>query len=95
MLPNARNFQMPVLDYSGKLFFYMICMNLSETADCDFKGLTELSSSVVDTRAIINSHCQITMLCMFVCSWIHHHDIKPLVLSVKLNLIWMSSFHKV
>lgn len=73
----------------------MICMNLSESADCDFKGLTELSPSAVDTWAIINSHCQITVLCMFVCSWIHHRDIKPSVLRVKSNLIWLSSFRNV
>lgn len=68
-------------------------MNLSESADCDFKGLTELSSSAVDTLAVINEHCQITVPCVFVCSWIHHCDIKPSVL--KLNLIWLSSFRNV
>lgn len=54
---------MPVILYRKLNLLLHNCMNLRENADCDFIGLTQLSSSVVDTWAIINSHCQITTLC--------------------------------
>lgn len=58
---------MPVKLFRKRNRLFNVCMNLSQNADCDFKRLSQLSSSVVDTWAIINSRCQITMLCVYVC----------------------------